>query len=477
MAGSWVNPAERIGADLHLELPGGGGRRAALTRALRAAVRSGRLAPGTRLPPYRSLAADLGLARNTVADAYAELVAEGWLTARQGSGTRVALGAQPPPVRAAARPGVRSPGPAHDLRQGQPDAASFPRAAWLASARRAVTAAPNEAFGPGDPRGRPELRRALAEYLARTRGVRTDADHVVVCSGFAHALRLLFGGGVLPGPLAVEGYGLPFHRELLEHAGARTRPLTVDDDGARVDELSDSDRAVLLTPAHQFPTGGPLHSRRRTAVVEWAASSDGLVLEDDYDGEFRYDRQPVGAVQGLAPDRVLYIGSASKSLSPAVRLGWMVLPDHLVDGVLRAKGQREAWAGVVDQLTLADLLDSGSYDRHVRRMRQRYRARRDRFVAALAAQAPHVHVTGMAAGLHAVLRLPPGTETATLEAATRAGVAVDALSWFRHPASRFPAEDGLVVGYATPPDHAFDNALQALVRALARPEVSRRRPP
>ncbi|SNS42703.1 PLP-dependent aminotransferase family protein [Actinomadura mexicana] len=476
MTEDWVNLAEGLGADLHLDLPGGGGRRAALTRALRAAVRSGRLAPGTRLPPYRSLAADLGLARNTVADAYAELVAEGWLTARQGSGTTVALGAHPPPARPAPRPGAdRPPEPVHDLRQGQPDAASFPRAAWLASARRAVTAAPNEAFGPGDPRGRPELRRALAAYLARTRGVRTDADHIVVCSGFAHALRLLFGGGVLPGPLAVEEYGLPFHRALLKQTGTRTRPLTVDGDGARIDELTDAERTVLLTPAHQFPTGGPLHSRRRTAVAEWAASSDGLILEDDYDGEFRYDRQPVGAVQGLAPDRVLYIGSVSKSLSPAIRLGWMILPDRLVDDVLKAKGEREAWAGVLDQLTLADFLDSGSYDRHVRRMRQRYRTRRDRFVTALAEHAPHVHATGIAAGLHAVLRLPPGTEPAALRAAARAGVAVDALSTFRHPAARLPPEDGVVVGYATPPDHAFGAALRALVGVLRQPEVSRRR--
>ncbi|MGW2314865.1 aminotransferase-like domain-containing protein [Actinomadura luteofluorescens] len=297
----------------------------------------------------------------------------------------------------------------------------------------------------------------------------------MVCSGFAHALRLLFGGGVLHGPLAVEGYGLPFHRALLKQTSTRTRPLTVDGDGARIDELSKADRAVLLTPAHQFPTGGPLHSRRRTSVVEWATASNGLIIEDDYDGEFRYDRQPVGAVQGLAPDRVLYIGSASKSLSPAIRLGWMVLPGHLVDDVLTAKGEREAWAGVTDQLTLADFLDSGSYDRHVRRMRQRYRARRDRFVTALAEHAPHVHTTGIAAGLHAVLRLPPGTEPATLQAATRAGVAVDALSTFRHPATRLPPQDGLVVGYATPPNHAFEAAVQALVGVLQQPEVSRRR--
>ncbi|WP_344409110.1 PLP-dependent aminotransferase family protein, partial [Actinomadura nitritigenes] len=368
--------------------------------------------------------------------------------------------------RAAAAPARRADGPVHDLRQGQPDPSSFPRSAWLASARRAVTAAPNDAFGPGDPRGRPELRHALAEYLARTRGVRADPEAIVVCSGFAHALRLLFGGGVLRGPLAVEGYGLPFHRELLARAGVRTRPLGVDADGARIDELSDRERAVLLTPAHQFPTGGPLSAHRRTAAAGWACSADRIVIEDDYDGEFRYDRRPIGALQGLAPDRVVYAGSVSKSLSPAVRLGWMVLPGHLVDAVLAAKGEREAWAGVLDQLTLADFLRCGSYDRHVRRMRQRYRARRDRFVTALAERAPHVHATGIAAGLHAVLRLPPGTEQAALDAAARAGIALDGLSAFCHPGASLPPEDGLVVGYATPPDHAFGAALDAVLRVL-----------
>ncbi|QFG23967.1 PLP-dependent aminotransferase family protein [Actinomadura sp. WMMB 499] len=466
MAKVWVNLAERIGADLLVE-PSGGGRRAALTRALREAVRSGRLAPGTRLPPYRSLAADLGLARNTVADAYAELVAEGWLTARQGSGTRVALRARPP---APPRPSPPRPPPRHDLGQGKPDPASFPRTAWLASARRALTAAPSEAFGPGDPRGRPELRRALAEYLARTRGVRADPERIVVCSGFSHALRLLFGGRVLRGPLAVEAYGLPFHRGLLAGAGVRTRPLAVDADGARVDGLG-GERAVLLTPAHQFPTGGPLHPRRRAAVVDWAAGG-GVIVEDDYDGEFRYDRRPVGAVQGLAPDRVVYAGSVSKSLSPAVRLGWMVLPGRLVEGVLAVKGEREAWASSLDQLTLADFLESGSYDRQVRRMRQRYRRRRDRLTAALAERAPHVGVSGMAAGLHVVLRLPDGTEAATLRAAARAGIAVDGLGAFRHPDAGGPdgpdgpGGDGLVVGYAAPPEHAYEPAIRALLDVL-----------
>ena len=415
MADSWVNSAERIGSDLHLELTGPGGRRAALIRALREAVRSGRLAPGTRLPPYRSLAADLGVARNTVADAYAELVAEGWLTARQGSGTRVAERTEPlrPAARVPKKVPPRARGPRHDLMQGTPDVSAFPRTAWLASYRRALQQAPNEVFGPGDPAGRPELREALTEYLARARGVRTAPDRIVICSGFAHALRLLFGGGVLRGPLAVEAYGLGFHREVLAAAGVRTVPLPLDEHGARVDRLG-RERAVLLTPAHQFPTGGPLHPARRAAVIDWAGARDGLVLEDDYDGEFRYDRKPVGAVQGLEPERVIHMGSVSKSLSPAVRLGWMVLPERYVGAVLAAKGEREAWASVLDQLSLADFIVSGSYDRHVRRMRQRYRGRRDRLVAALAVHAPHIEVTGVAAGLHAVLRLPPGTEASAV---------------------------------------------------------------
>ncbi|MGW4083106.1 MocR-like pyridoxine biosynthesis transcription factor PdxR [Streptomyces sp. NPDC004822] len=500
MAESWVNSAERIGADLHLDLAahaGPGGRRAALARALREAVRAGRLAPGTRLPPYRSLAADLGVARNTVADAYAELVAEGWLTARQGSGTRVAERARVAertpvasrdgrparrterPSRKAPSPSRKSPTPArgrprHDLRQGASDASAFPRAAWLASYRRALHRAPNEVFGPGDPAGRIELREALAEYLARVRGVRTGPDRIVICSGFAHALRLLFGqdrgapGGVLRGPLAVEAYGLGFHRELLAAGGVRTVPLPLDEDGARVGLLA-RERAVLLTPAHQFPTGGPLHAERRAAVTGWARARGAVVLEDDYDGEFRYDRKPVGAVQGLDPEHVVLIGSVSKSLSPALRLGWMVLPERLVGDVLAAKGEREAWASVLDQLSLADLIASGAYDRHVRRMRQRYRSRRDRLVAALAAHAPHVGVTGVAAGLHAVLSLPPGTERSTVKAAAWQGVALDGLAAFRHPAvteAAMPARDGIVVGYATPPEHAYEAALEALCGVL-----------
>lgn len=432
-------------------------------RALREAVQSGRLAPGTRLPPYRSLAADLGIARNTVADAYAELVAEGWLTARQGSGTRVAqLVAPTVPVRRLRAPAspVR---PTYDLVQGQPDPSAFPRGGWLASARRVLGNAPHDAFGPGDPRGRAELRQALAGYLARVRGVRTGPERLVLCSGTAHALRLL--AAVAGGRWAVESYGLPFHRGLLAGQGVATGPLTVDEHGACIGELG-TERAVLLTPAHQFPTGGPLHPERRAAVVDWARSTGGLVLEDDYDGEFRYDRQPVGAVQGLDPDRVVLMGSVSKSLSPTLRIGWMVLPEQLVDDIVTAKGEREQWSSATEQLTLADFITSGAYDRHVRKMRQRHRRRRDQLVAALAERAPQVRVTGIAAGLHAVLELPSGTEGAVVKAAAWQGLAVEGLADYRHPDFPKDGRDGLVVGYATPPEHRYPGALDALCRAL-----------
>jgi len=212
-------------------------------------------------------------------------------------------------------------------------------------------------------------------------------------------------------------------------------------------------------------------------VIDWARARGGLILEDDYDGEFRYDHRPVGALQGLDPERAIHLGSVSKSLSPALRLGWMVLPERYVEPVLEVKGEREAWASSLEQLALADFLGSGSYDRHVRRMRQRYRRRRDRLVAALAAHAPHVEVTGVAAGLHAVLRLAPGTERSTVKAAAWRGIALDGLAEFRHPEFHAPerdpesghgsvAPDGLVVRYAAPSEHAYAAALEALCQAL-----------
>lgn len=461
MAESWAT----LGVDLHLEPAGSSGLRRGLTDALRDAVRTGRLAPGTRLPSSRSLAADLGIARNTVAEAYADLVAEGWLTARQGSGTRVAERAVTPPEAAAPR--RRAPGrPTYSLVAGIPDLASFPRAEWLKAARRALAAAPFQALGYGDPRGRPELRTALAGYLARARGVRTDPETIVVTAGFSHALRIL--GTVLRArgvrTVAVESYGLDVHRALLHDAGLTTPALPYDELGTDTRPLA-GEGAVLLTAAHQFPMGTALHPDRRTAVVDWARRTGGLVLEDDYDGEFRYDRQPVGALQGLDPDRVVHLGTASKSLAPGLRLGWMVLPPSLVEEATAAKGQADT-VGVMEQLTLAEFMASGAYDRHVRAARLRYRRRRDALAAAVADHAPGVHVTGIAAGLHAVLRLPPGTEQPVVQAAAWQGLALHGLSLHRHPEAVTAPLDALVVGYGTPPDSAWAGALEALCRVL-----------
>ncbi|GGS80678.1 MocR-like pyridoxine biosynthesis transcription factor PdxR [Streptomyces violaceus] len=459
-----AEPWATLGIDLHVE-PAGPGLRRGLTDALREAVRSGRLAPGTRLPSSRVLAADLGIARNTVADAYADLVAEGWLTARQGAGTRVAERTVVPPAGTAPHPRART-RPAYDLRPGSPDLASFPRAAWLKAARRALTAAPHDALDYGDPRGRPELRAALAGYLSRARGVRADPEQIVVCGGFAHGLKLL--GTVLRArearTVAVESYGLDVHWRLLAASGLHTTPLPLDRLGTDPGELSGAE-ALLLTPAHQFPMGVPLHRDRRAAVVDWARRTGGLVLEDDYDGEFRYDRQPVGALQGLDPDRVIYLGTASKSLAPGLRLAWMVLPPGLAEEVTAAKGGVDT-CGVLDQLTLAEFLASGAYDRHVRATRLRYRRRRDALVAAVTARAPGARVTGIAAGLHVLLRLPPGTEQSVVQAAHWQGLAVHGLARYQHPAALAEPVDALVVGYGTPPDHAWSGALDALCAVL-----------
>ncbi|WP_328918590.1 PLP-dependent aminotransferase family protein [Streptomyces jietaisiensis] len=459
---------------LHLDRNAGTGLRRGLTTALREAVRTGRLTPGTRLPSSRALAADLGLARNTVAEAYADLVAEGWLTARQGSGTRVADRPVAAPrgtgTPSRARSGSTS-RPAYDLTPGTPDLASFPRAEWLRAARRALARAPHEALGYGDPRGRPELRAALAGYLARSRGVRADPERILVCAGFTHGLSLLGTAlrerGVRT--VAVDEYGLDVHWDVLTRADLRTTPLPVDAHGTRTTDLSTArggPGAVLLTPAHQFPLGVSLHPERRAAVVDWARRTGGWVLEDDYDGEFRYDRQPVGALQDLDPERVVHLGTASKALAPGLRLAWMVLPPALAGQVLEATGGHNP-CGVLDQLTLAEFLASGAYDRHVRASRLRYRRRRDQLVAALAARAPEARPTGIAAGLHAVLRLPPGTEQSVVRAAVWQGLALHGLAAHRHPeAAPGPAADALVVGYGTPPDHAWSGALDALCRAV-----------
>jgi GntR family transcriptional regulator/MocR family aminotransferase len=457
------------GMDLHLELTGRRVR-AGLEAALRDAVRTGRLGPGARLPSSRALAADLGVARNTVADAYGQLVAEGWLTAARGSSTRVAERVAATEVADPAAEAAQVIRPRYDLRAGSPDLSAFPRAGWLAAMRRALSSAPHEALGYSDPRGRPELRHALADYLSRARGVRVSAGRIVVCSGFAQGLALLCqvlrANGAAA--LAVEAYGQPHDRAVAIASGLRLEVLPVDDRGAEVGQLGGDADAVLLTPAHQFPLGVTLAPRRRARVIEWARDTGGVVIEDDYDGEFRYDRQPIGAVQALAPEHVVYAGSASKSLAPGVRLGWLVLPGHLIKDVAAARALADRQGSSLDQLTLAEFITSGAYDRHVRRSRLAYRRRRDRLVAALRRAAPQVRVTGIAAGLHALLELPPGQhEDGIIARAAGHGLAIGALG--PYCATERHDRAALVVGYGTPPDHAFSGAVARLCAILDDP--------
>lgn len=472
MSGTWST----LGLDLLLEVEAGTGRRTGLERALREAIRSGRLAPGEQLPSSRALAAELGLARGTVSAAYDQLVAEGHLVARHGSGTKVADTVVP---RAGRTDGTAGPpAPRLDLRPGSPDVSTFPTAVWLRAARRALAVAPFSAYGYGDPRGRPELRAALSAYLARTRGVVAPPDRIVITSGYQQALSLLASVGKASGTnaFAMEDPGLDFHRTIVARAGLSVLPLPVDRLGARTDLLAGRAYAeaggVVVTPAHQYPTGVTLHPARRHALAAWARTTGGLVVEDDYDGEFRYDRQPVGALQGMAPEHVVYVGSASKTLAPGVRLGWMVLPAVLVDPVVAAKHYADFQAETVGQLVLAELVTSHAYDRHVRSCRLRYRRRRDVLLERLeasGASARGITLRGIAAGLQTLVDLPAGgpTEGEVVARATDRGLALTGLSAHWHRAGRRP--DGLVVGFATPPAHLFGSAVQVLADVVGSP--------
>ncbi|WP_419817707.1 PLP-dependent aminotransferase family protein [Glaciibacter flavus] len=454
------------GLDLHLEVsrtrPA-----ASLESALRSAIRSGRLAPGQRLPASRSLALDLGVARNSVAEAYGRLVAEGWLEARVGAGTWVGDREHAPEQQPAVRPDSAA---LLDLRGGIPDATTFPRSAWAAAARQALTRAPSEAFGYGSGQGAPSLRSTLAEYVSRARGVFAEPADVVVTHGFGELLaltaRALVGRGARR--IAVEEYGHESHRAILRASGLRLIGIPVDRDGAAIDALETSGAdAVLLTPAHQFPTGVPLSPTRRVDVVRWAERTGGLIVEDDYDGEFRYDRRSIGALQALAPQHVLFAGTASKSLAPAVGLAWGVVPHALLPAVLEQQALAGGAPATLTQLTLAEFIDRHRYDRHLRSLRGRYRARREELELAVGAGLSEARVSGMAAGLHCLVELPPGTdEAAVTRRALSLGLQLDGLSTF-HVGGQSPGRGpAMVLGIGGPADQVYSEAVAAALEAM-----------
>jgi GntR family transcriptional regulator/MocR family aminotransferase len=441
--------------------------RAQLEDALREAVRSGRLPAQARLPASRAMASDLGVSRRLVVDAYAQLLAEGYLVARRGAGTYVPEAAASAVLPAAER-AARS--PRYDFFPGYPDLASFPRRAWLRAMRETLALAPDSSFGYPDARGAPELRRALAAHLRRVRGVVADPQRIVVCSGTAQALVLL--ARALEGPhVAMEDPGLPPHRTIMRAHGARVSPLAVDAQGARVQDVRDLERArgpidaVFVTPAHQSPLGVALAPERRAALLDWARTTQGFVIEDDYDAEFRYDRAPLAALQGLAPDRVIYLGTASKSLAPALRLGWLVLPSELVERVAEQRNLADHGAPVLEQLTLARLIERGSYDRHLRQARRSYRTRRDALVDAVACHLPDASVTGLAAGLHAVVRLGCEIDGRALARAAHARSVAVYLLGYSYLRPR-PLDDGLVLGYANLSEASIEEGIRRLASAV-----------
>jgi GntR family transcriptional regulator/MocR family aminotransferase len=435
--------------------------RVQLEDGLRELVRSGRVQAGAVLPSSRVLAGDLGVSRRLVVEAYAQLAAEGYLATDERSATRVgnvsaARGAEE----------VEEPRPArYDLRPGLPALSEFPRAAWLKAISAAVRETPDADLAYPDPRGSSALRVVVAEYLRRVRAVATDPGRIVISAGFTQALALLTAS--LGSPLvALEDPGLVARDHTVAGAGGRHVPVAVDQQGLRTDALRDSAAdMVVCAPAHQFPVGSTLSPRRRSELLDWGRST-GLVVEDDYDAEFRYGRQPIGALQGLAPEHVAYVGSVSKTLAPALRLGWIVAPHSILEQLVETKRSADAGSPTLDQLALARLLSSGVYERHLRRARRRYRQQRTRLLEVLSKRLPSAEVGGAAAGLHVMLTLPRGADALDVVAAA-AGRDLALAALERYTLTPGAGRGALVLGYGNIAPQALDEAVARLAHAIA----------
>ena len=459
-------------------------RRAQLEGWLRAAIRAGRLRPDSRLPASRALAAELGVSRRLVVETYEQLTAEGYLLARRGSGTRVA-----PRAAAADGGGPMTPPPpvpvpveGIDLFPGAPDLTLFPRQAWARSLRRALAELPDARLGYGEFAGTGELRLALAEHLGRVRAAAAEPERVLVTAGYQQGLRLFCqlvrGRGAHR--IAVEDPGYPVASWTIESEGLEVVPVPIDDEGIDVDALAAADPdAAVVTPAHALPLGAVLAPGRRRQLVAWARRRGALLLEDDYDAELRYDRGPAGTLQGLAPDVVVLAGTVSKTLAPALRLGWLLLPAELAPLAVAARTMADGGGPRIDEWALADFIAGGNFDRHVRAARQRYRGKRAVLLEELAGALPAARVRGIAAGLHVVLELPPGSEEAdVVERAKADGVHFQGLATFSRA---HPQPPSLVLGYGLPSERQIRQAVATISGAVAAsaspPRPARGRPP
>ncbi len=444
-------------------------RRAQLEAILRDSIRGGRLQPETRLPSSRALAAQLGVSRRLVVEAYEQLAAEGHLVARPGSGTRVAP--RPPTAVRPAPPElagpVPQPGAQIDLFPGAPEPALFPRRAWARAMRRAIEAVADARLGYGEFGGATELRTALAEHLGRVRGASLEPGQVVATSGYQQALRVFCRLARARGVhrVAVEDPGYPIAAWAIESEGLEVVPVPADEDGIDVGALTSSAaEAVVVTPAHSLPLGAVLAPERRRRLVAWARDRGALVLEDDYDAELRYDRVPTGCLQGLAPDVVVLAGSVSKTLAPTLRLGWLCPPGEMVGEAIALRAAADGGGPRFAELALAELIASGAFDRHVRAARQRYRRKRAALLEALAVALPAAAPRGIAAGLHLVLELPADVaEQTVIERLARAGVSVHGLAV--HTRAN-PQPPGLVIGYGLPSERELRQAVAAIAAAV-----------
>jgi GntR family transcriptional regulator/MocR family aminotransferase len=453
--------------------------RAQLEASLREAIRGGRLRAGERLPSSRELARELGVSRGMVQDCYGQLLAEGYLTSQTGSATRVAdISGQAADQPSPAPPGRLRPEPPliADFRPGVPDLSSFPRTDWAWAVKQACAEAADADLGYGDPHGSPVLREVLAGYLRRVRAAAVSPELMIISTGFAQGVNLALRAlarqaGVTCVAFEDPGYGSAQADETVRAvlaAGLHVTYVPVDEHGLVVSELAASGaQAVVVTPAHQSPTGVVLSPDRRHALTDWARRGGGYVIEDDYDSEFRYDKEPVGALQGLAPDQVFLLGTASKSLAPAVRLGWVHAPAALAAAVAAEKEMSDRGSCTLDQLALATLLTTGRYDRHLRRMRTVYAARRTALSAAFGRHAPGVRLTGLAAGFQAVAPLPPGADEAAVIAAARARrVGLYGIGDYRgRPDAAAPP--ALVMGFGDVRERAIEPAIAAVADLLS----------
>ena len=476
MAIQWsgLGPELLLRLDRHSDRP----LRSQLETGLRDAIRDGRLHAGERLPSSRELARELGVSRGLVQECYGQLLAEGYLDSRVGSATRVAPRAYPGAPVPGSAPGraARPAAPPRliaDFRSGVPDLGSFPRGDWVWAMREACREVATADLDYGDPRGSRALREVAAGYLRRVRAAAADQDNLVVCTGFAQGLNLVLQvlNQLGVGRVAFEdpGYGDVETSTSVRSAGldgTQAVRVPVDDLGVDVAALEASGaRAVVVTPAHQSPTGVVLAASRRHALVEWAVRHDAFIVEDDYDSEFRYDREPVGVLQGIAPGRVFTLGTVSKSLAPAVRLGWVIAPPALTGAVAEAKVLADRGTSGLDQLALAALLRSGRYDRHLRQMRGTYARRRTALIEALDRHAPAVRLSGLAAGFHAVGHLPvPADEEAVVAEARRRSVGLYGMAPFR--ASRGAAPPQLVLGFGLVSERAIEAGIAAVADLL-----------